>query len=163
MGSWEICQGVCQPSGVWFPSRSWMIDTDMCLVLRLHCLRLYEVLTEGSLPHGSQQARDRQEGARVPAPFKGTPCITPFPVTESTPAGASTGGLTLSRGWFKGCSPLCCARHGGWGVIGDGNLQDRLLYLGRRGGKSSGWNWTRLTLRSTPQGPTSSSEVPHLP
>lgn len=81
MGSWEICQGVCQSSGVWFPSRSWMIDMDMCLVLRLHCLRLYEVLTEGNLPHGSQKVRDRQEGVRVPVPFKGTSCVTTFPVT----------------------------------------------------------------------------------
>lgn len=29
-------------------SGSWMTDMDMCLVGGLHCLRLYEVLMEGS-------------------------------------------------------------------------------------------------------------------
>lgn len=52
-------------------SRSRMIDMDMCLVGGLHCLRLYEVLTEGKLPHSSQKVKDRQEGARVPVLLQG--------------------------------------------------------------------------------------------
>lgn len=34
------------------------------------------------LPPGSQQVKDRQEGAGVPVPFQGTPCLISFPVAE---------------------------------------------------------------------------------
>lgn len=54
-----------------YASGSSMIDMDMCLVSGLHCLRLNEVLMEGSLPHCSQKAKDRQEGETVPVPIQG--------------------------------------------------------------------------------------------
>lgn len=49
-------------------SRSQMIDVDMRLVSGLHCLRLYEVLTEGRLPYGSQKAKaGRSKGSSTPS------------------------------------------------------------------------------------------------
>lgn len=75
-------------------SGSWMTDMDMCLVGGLHCLRLYEVLMEGSLPHCSQKAKDRQEGemASVP-PSRAHPVSLTFPVTViEYLTEASTGG-----------------------------------------------------------------------
>lgn len=62
-------------------SRSQMIDMDMHLVSGLHCLRLYEVLTEGRLPHDSQKAKAGRSKGSFQYPFKGTSCLTTFPVT----------------------------------------------------------------------------------
>lgn len=61
-------------------SGSRVIDMGMCLVGGLHCLSLYEVHLGGeqtvkqSLPHGSQDVKDRLVGAGVLVPLHYFPC-----------------------------------------------------------------------------------------
>ena len=64
-------------------ARSLVIDMAMCLdiygyiLLEPLCSASWgEQTVEQSLPPGSQEEKDRQEGTRVPVPFQGTPCLT---------------------------------------------------------------------------------------